>query len=127
MLDYLSSLDPQNIDWVLAYTSTQTLDERYILELDNKLKVPLTLTIDVDSLNKETYEKLRVNGSFDRLMRNIQTLKQCKNIKIDFTFLQLEENKGEEEAYMKFANENKTGYNSYIKKYYEINTDILKR
>jgi MoaA/NifB/PqqE/SkfB family radical SAM enzyme len=63
------------------YLTIVTNGQRLNLEtITNMLRAPLRLIeVSVDSNCKENYEKMRIGGSFDRLLANLVLLKQTRN------------------------------------------------
>ena len=41
-----------------------------------------TLVLSIDEKNKENYEKIRVNAKFDKIMKNLELLKNIREKKL---------------------------------------------
>jgi radical SAM protein with 4Fe4S-binding SPASM domain len=73
-------------------------------------KCNISLNISIDSLDKENYEMIRVNGDFDLLMKNFQIFKNyCKdnNRTLSIMVNPMNNNWWEMPNFVKFTNENK--------------------
>ncbi|MEI6816423.1 MAG: radical SAM protein [Bacteroidota bacterium] len=63
------------------------------------------LTVGLDAATKETYEKIRVDGDFDKVEENIKALIEAKtkgklkNLEVTLQFIVMEENENEEELF----------------------------
>lgn len=57
-------------------TNAQLLNEKII---DLLVDMNLELTISVDGVNKDTYEKIRKNASFEKLVQNMQYIANVRN------------------------------------------------
>ncbi|MDY0314797.1 MAG: radical SAM protein [Bacteroidales bacterium] len=93
---------------ILITTNANTMNPR-IEELMNKHK-NLNFNISIDSLEKENYEKIRVNGNFDYAIKNIQKfINYCKKNKTHLNILvcPLSKNAHELGDFVNFANKNK--------------------
>ena len=93
---------------ILITTNANTMNPR-IEELINKHK-NLNFNISIDSLEKENYEKIRVNGNFDYAIKNIQKfINYCKKNKTHLNILvcPLSKNAHELGDFVNFANKNK--------------------
>jgi hypothetical protein len=67
--------------WV---TTNGTILNNRIIMLLNRIR--FNITVSIDSLDKETYEKIRVNSNFERMMDNFKRfLRYTKAISSDFT------------------------------------------
>lgn len=75
-IDYLKSLR-QGIDcqFVLIVTNGILLEEKDIEEL-SKLKIKIQMAVSVDGITKTTYENIRVNSNFEKVMNVIELLKK---------------------------------------------------
>ena len=70
------------------------------------------INVSIDSVNKETYEKIRVGASFERVMDNVNWLidyTQRKNMYIWFSICPMVINRYEMPDIIEFANERKIG------------------
>ena len=93
---------------ILITTNANTMNPR-IEELMNKHK-NLNFNISIDSLEKENYEKIRVNGNFDYAIKNIKKfINYCKKNKTHLNILvcPLSKNAHELGDFVNFANKNK--------------------
>ncbi len=63
----MAQLNPQMNVWV---TTNGTILNNRIKQLLERMR--LNLTISIDSIEKETYEKIRVNSVFERMMENFK-------------------------------------------------------
>lgn len=73
-------------------------------------KCNVSLNISIDSLDKENYEAIRINGNFDDLMNNFQTFKQyCQdnNRGLSVMVNPMNNNWWEMPEFVKFTTENK--------------------
>lgn len=73
-LEYLISLDPKKDFQIVCGNTNATLFEDPDFENFKKLKVKLALTLSIDSLKKETFEKIRRGGDFEKFLKNIRIL-----------------------------------------------------
>ena len=55
-------------------TNLQLVDEKKWKEFSNLLQIPKTMRVSVDGASKETYEKNRLGGRWERLMENLTYL-----------------------------------------------------
>ncbi|HXH18192.1 MAG TPA: radical SAM protein [Chitinophagales bacterium] len=77
----MAKLNPGMNVWV---TTNGTILNNRIVQLLNRIR--FNLTISIDSIEKETYEKIRVNSNFERVMENFKRfLRYTKTINSDFT------------------------------------------
>ncbi len=80
--DYLKIASKYNVPHFGVMTNGQLLNEARINELiDYKVK---ELGVSIDGATKETYEKIRINGKFDRLLDNLalfRSIKEKRNAK----------------------------------------------
>ncbi len=77
----MGELNPGMNVWV---TSNGTILNNRVKDLLSRIR--FNLTISIDSIKKETYEKIRVNSSFERVMENFEYFHQyTKSIHSDFT------------------------------------------
>lgn len=74
--------------------------------IDCLMKYDIELTISIDSVNPGTYEKIRYGAHFEQLLKNLQILKQYKQIKqfpYNMTCVVMSLNYEETENLVKFA------------------------
>lgn len=77
----MAQLNPGMNVWV---TTNGTVLNNRIVHLLNRIR--FNITVSVDSIEKETYEKIRVNASFERVMDNFRRfLRYTKAIGSEFT------------------------------------------
>ena len=67
---------------VFLSTNAIPLNEKNIRKLLDWTDVIYTLRFSIDGSTKDVYEKIRVNGDFDILIRNLETFKRINNGKI---------------------------------------------
>tara|TARA_B100000900_G_C20550698_1_gene704626 strand:- start:44 stop:1114 length:1071 start_codon:yes stop_codon:yes gene_type:complete len=96
------------------HTNGQMLNEKNSKRLiENGLK---KLNISIDAVTKETYEKLRVGGSYEKLLKNVETFLKLKKqynakyLRVRVSFVEQEENFHEKKGFFDFW-KNKEGIN----------------
>jgi len=96
----------KQIETVLINTNANLLDEECIRQLiDSDLD---EMHIGIDAVTPETYQKLRVGGDFDKVVRNVEkAIKMVRNSskkkpKIVIQFVETEENKEEKDRFIEY-------------------------
>ena len=89
---------------ILINTNGQLL---HVHDLAKLLNACTNIQVSVDSIKKETYEKIHCNGDFEKVMQNIETLVDVKKKKpegaaISIRFTEGEYNRGEWEDFHRF-------------------------
>ncbi len=89
-------------------TNGTILSERIKRILDS---MPFDISISLDSLEKENYEKIRKNGKFEKLMKNLEYFSsycQRKNTNFHLSFCPMPQNWHELPNFVHFANSKKS-------------------
>ena len=74
-LNYLKSLTTDDFEEVLIITNGTNLEEDDIKTLSN-LNIKVTIIVSNDAITKETYDKIRINGDFNKVFNNTLLLKK---------------------------------------------------
>lgn len=85
-VEYMNAL--RKVTPVLSLTTNAKFDKENLIydTIDAELN---HINISVDSDNKETYESLRLRGNFDKLLKDLQSLKKYKDSKKSKTLINL--------------------------------------
>lgn len=75
VMRYLKSLTLDDFQEVLIITNGTLIDEEDIKELA-QLDVKIIIAVSNDAITKETYDKIRIGGNFEKVMQNIICLKK---------------------------------------------------
>jgi MoaA/NifB/PqqE/SkfB family radical SAM enzyme len=84
----LRRLDPSITKEVVLLTNGLLLDENKLYELKQisiNTGVNYSFRVSVDGITKETYEKTRIGGTFEKIIKNINLIKDNFPIQISFT------------------------------------------
>lgn len=84
--NYLKSLTKDDFEQVLIITNGTLINEEDIKFLSN-LKIKISVIVSNDAITKETYDKIRIGGNFDKVVNNTILLKKygilkCVNVVI---------------------------------------------
>ena len=75
--DYMDIAGQYNVPYIGLATNGILLNEKHVeVLIRNKVN---ELTISIDGATKETYESIRINGDFDRLVHNLKMFGEVKN------------------------------------------------
>ena len=92
---------------IWLHTNGQMLNEKNSKRLiENGLK---KLNISIDAVTKETYEKLRVGGSYEKLLKNVETFLKLKKqynakyLRVRVSFVEQKENFHEKKVFLIFG------------------------
>lgn len=88
LLIFLKSITPDNFKEICFITNANLLNFDRISELYNISKntgVKYFFNVSIDGITKETYESIRINGSFEKLIENINLIIQYFPIRFTFT------------------------------------------
>ena len=86
--NFLRRLDPSITKEVVLLTNGLLLDENKLYELKQisiNTGVNYSFRVSVDGITKETYEKTRIGGTFEKIIKNISLIKDNFPIQISFT------------------------------------------
>lgn len=88
IIDYLKTLSVKDAINVRFFTNGTLLSKDRLLELKSiseQTGVNYRFAISIDGITKETYENIRINGSFEKLIENINLIIQYFPIRFTFT------------------------------------------
>jgi len=90
---------------ISVQTNGTVLNERIMRILD---KMPFSISVSIDSIEKNIYEQIRVNAKFDRVMENIRFLKhhcERKGKKLTISYCPMQQNWHELPRVVEFCND----------------------
>lgn len=86
LIPYLKNLNTQDFKNIKFFTNGNLLNDKRLEELKNisiQTGVNYIFSYSVDAVTKETYEKIRIGGNFNKVLQNIKktislfSKKQC--------------------------------------------------
>lgn len=87
-LDYLKSLtlnDTKNINFLTNANILNIERIKMLKDISESTGITYTFIISIDGCTKESYEKARINGSFERVIENARYLNDLFDVGINFT------------------------------------------
>lgn len=87
-LDYLKSLtlsDTKNINFLTNANILNTERIKMLKDISDSTGITYTFIISIDGCTKESYEKSRINGSFEKVIENARYLNELFDVGINFT------------------------------------------
>lgn len=81
ILDFIENLKHDEFQEILIMSNGQLIDDEIIERLKNVKKVSIFIEISIDSVNKETLEKIRVGTNYEKTIEVIDKLKEAGLLK----------------------------------------------
>lgn len=109
LISYLKSLNTQDFKNIEFFTNGNLLNDDHLEELKNisiQTGINYVFSYSVDAITKETYEKIRIGGDFNKLLQNIKkTISLFSKSNIFLIFTIKKPNREEAKLYRQFYKE----------------------